>query len=175
LGLIESCIELATTFSDRLILEEQARSANREKLLMALVIYASLLSSGSSDCDSSGKDSKKKTMIPITSDEVYDWNPNQKVYVYSADKKCLELCRVIDLDLSPLGERTRFLEPVDDNLQLCTPKQRELPPNCVGGRHCPYPETCYRFETEQQNYECTFPSEADILILGDCWESSQKE
>ncbi|MEG5063180.1 hypothetical protein QUB33_06100 [Microcoleus sp. B3-A4] len=171
MGLIESCIELATAYSDRLILEEQARSANREKLLMALVIYASLLSSGSSDCDSSGKDSKKKTMIPITSDEVYDWNPNQKVYVYSADYKCLELCRVIDLDLSPLGDRTRFLEPVDDNLQLCTPKERELPPNCVGGRHCPYPETCYRFETEQQDYECTFPSEADILILGDCWES----
>lgn len=170
MGLIESCIELATAYSDRLILEEQARSANREKLLMALVIYASLLSSGSSDCDCSDKDSKKKTMIPITSDEVYDWNPNQKVYVYSADKKCLELCRVIDLDLSELGDRTRLLEPVDDNLQLCKPKEREIPPNCVGGRHCPYPGVCYRFETEQQDYECTFPSADDNYLTGDCWE-----
>ncbi|MEG4850835.1 hypothetical protein QUB10_07985 [Microcoleus sp. B5-D4] len=105
-------------------------------------------------------------LIPITSDQVYDWHPNQKVYVYSAEKKCLELCRVIDLDLSPLGDalraspvlRTQLIEPVDDNLQLCQPQERELPPNCVGGRHCPYPETCYRFETEQQDYECTFPT-----------------
>ncbi|MEG4445052.1 hypothetical protein QUB47_23495 [Microcoleus sp. AT9_B5] len=170
MGLIESCIELATAFSDRLILEEQARSANREKLLMALVIYASLLSSDSSDCNCYDKNSNEKTMIPITSEKVYDWNQNQKVYVYSADYKCLELCRVIDLDLSPLGDRTRFLEPVDDNLQLCIPKEREIPPNCVGGRHCPYPGVCYRFETEQQNYECTFASEDGNYLTDDCWQ-----
>ena len=114
-------------------------------------------------------------MIPITSDQVYDWHPDQRVYVYSAEKKCLQLCRVIDLDLSPLGDalrarklRTRLLEPVDDNLQLCQPKEREIPPNCVGGRHCPYPGVCYRFETEQQDYECTFASDEDYLT-GDCW------
>jgi len=96
-------------------------------------------------------------LISITSDQVYDWHPNQKVFVYSGEKKCLELCRVIDLDLC-LGNRTRLLEPVDENLQLCQPQERELPPNCVGGRECPYPETCYRFETNQQDYECSFPT-----------------
>ena len=42
MGLIESCIELARAYSDRLVLEEQARAAQREKLFTALVIYASL-------------------------------------------------------------------------------------------------------------------------------------
>lgn len=96
-------------------------------------------------------------MIPITSEQVYDWHPDQRVYVYSAEKKCLQLCQVKNLDLT-LGDRTRLLEPVDENLQLCQPQEREIPPNCVGGRHCPYPGVCYRFETEQQNYECTFPT-----------------
>ncbi|MEG4350235.1 hypothetical protein QUA74_10885 [Microcoleus sp. LAD1_D3] len=108
-------------------------------------------------------------LISITSDQVYDWHPDQRIYVYSADKKCLQLCRVIDLDLT-LGDRTRFIEPVDENLQLCKPKEREIPPNCVGGRHCPYPGVCYRFETEQQDYECTFPTVEDQLALDDCWK-----
>lgn len=104
-------------------------------------------------------------LVPVTSDQIYDWHPNQLVYVYNADKKCLALCRVIDLDLSEWSDalrarklRTRLLEPVDENLQLCKPQEREIPPNCVGGRECPYPETCYRFETEQQDHECTFPT-----------------
>ncbi|WP_445244501.1 hypothetical protein [Microcoleus sp. OTE_8_concoct_300] len=61
MGLIESCIELATAYSDRLILEEQARSAYREKLLIALVVYASLLSS--SHCNCSKRQKEEKTMI----------------------------------------------------------------------------------------------------------------
>jgi|GEM_PF-3513145 len=97
-------------------------------------------------------------MIPITSDQVYDWHPNQKVFVYSVQKKCLELCQVKDLDLSEWSDRTRLLEPVDDNLQLCQPQKREIPPNCVGGRYCPYPGVCYRFETDQQDYECSVPT-----------------
>ncbi|MEG4518832.1 hypothetical protein QUB11_28110 [Microcoleus sp. B6-A1] len=101
-------------------------------------------------------------LVPVTSDQVYDWNPNQLVYVYNADKKCLALCRVIDLDLSEWSDRTRLLEPVDENLQLCKPQEREIPPNCVGGRHCSYPETCYRFETEQQNHECNFPTAEEL-------------
>ena len=104
-------------------------------------------------------------LIPVTSSKIYDWPPNQQVYVYSADKKCLELCRVIDLNLC-IGDRTRFVEPVDENLQLCQPQERVLPPNCVGGRECPYPETCYRLETYQQDYECTFPSEEDYTTYG---------
>ena len=51
-------------------------------------------------------------LVPVTSSKIYDWPPNQQVYVYSADKKCLELCRVIDLNLC-IGDRTRFVEPVD--------------------------------------------------------------
>ncbi|MEG4838390.1 hypothetical protein [Microcoleus sp. B9-D4] len=107
-------------------------------------------------------------MIPITSDQVYDWHPGHRVDVYSADKKCLQLCQVKDLDLT-LGDalrarklRARQLEPVDENLQLCKPQEREIPPNCVGGRHCSYPETCYRFETEQQNHECNFPTAEEL-------------
>ncbi|MEG4594177.1 hypothetical protein QUB00_20550 [Microcoleus sp. F8_C2] len=101
-------------------------------------------------------------LVPIRSRKLFDWHSQQKVYVYSADKKCLELCRVIDLDLcASTGDMTRFVEPVDENLQLCQPQERVLPPNCVGGRECPYPETCYRFETEQQDYECTFPSKEE--------------
>jgi hypothetical protein len=104
-------------------------------------------------------------LVPVTSSKIYDWPPNQQVYVYSADKKCLELCRVIDLNLC-IGDRTRFVEPVDENLQLCQPQKRELPTNCVGGRECPYPETCYRYETDQQDYECTFPSEENYAAYG---------
>jgi len=95
-------------------------------------------------------------LVSITSHDLYNWHPNQKVYVYSANKTCLQLCRVIDLNLCT-GDRTRFVEPVDDYLQLCKPEERELPPNCVGGRECPYPETCYQLATDQQDYECTFP------------------
>ena len=42
LGLVESCMELAEALSHRLVLEVQARTAHREKLFTALVIYASL-------------------------------------------------------------------------------------------------------------------------------------
>lgn len=96
-------------------------------------------------------------MFPITFREIHDWDTNQKVYVYTADRKvCLQLGRIIDLNLFS-GDRTLLLEPVDENLQLGQPKIRELPPNCVGIRECPYPKTCYRLETDQQDYECTFP------------------
>jgi hypothetical protein len=95
-------------------------------------------------------------LVSITSRHVHDWDANQRVYVYSADKKCLTLCKVEDLNLFQ-NDRTVLLEPVDYYLQLCQPKLRKLPPNCVGGRECPYPETCYRLETDQQDYECTFP------------------
>lgn len=106
-------------------------------------------------------------LVPITFSKLYDWQPYQQLYLYSADRKCLELCRVIDLDLCPsTGDMTRFVEPVDENLQLCQPQQRVLPSNCVGGRECPYPETWYRFETEQQDAECTFPSEEDYAAYG---------
>jgi hypothetical protein len=72
-------------------------------------------------------------LVSVTSSKIYDWHPNQQVYVYSADKKCLELCRFIDLNLCT-GDRTRLVEPVEENLQLCQPQERELPPNCVGQR-----------------------------------------
>ncbi len=99
-------------------------------------------------------------LVSIKSDQIHDWENDQNVYVYTADNECFKLSKVQDLNLFH-GDRTIFVEPVDSNLQLCQPKIRELPPNCVGGREYPYPETCYRLETEQQDYECTFPSESD--------------
>ena len=42
MGLAEACLELAEAYSDRLVLEEQARAAQREKLFTALFVYASL-------------------------------------------------------------------------------------------------------------------------------------
>jgi len=48
LGLIEACMELAEAYSERLVLEEQARTAQREKLFTALFVYASLHSNSSS-------------------------------------------------------------------------------------------------------------------------------
>jgi hypothetical protein len=93
-------------------------------------------------------------LVSLTSRDIYDWDFNQRVYVYSADKKCLTLCKGEDLNLFHNPRNVR-LEPVDNNLQVCPPKLRESPPNCVG-RQCLYPETCYPYETEKQNYECTF-------------------
>ncbi|MEG4503884.1 hypothetical protein QUA81_13555 [Microcoleus sp. F6_B4] len=51
MGLIESCKELAEAYSDRLVLEHQARQAHKEKLFTALVlvIYASLQSGSNSE------------------------------------------------------------------------------------------------------------------------------
>lgn len=96
-------------------------------------------------------------LVPITSNKIYDWQPTQQVYVYSADQQCLELSRVNDLDLCPAtADMTRLVEPVDDNLQLCQPKEREIPPNCVGGRHCPYPEfvIAFKLNNRTMNAQC---------------------
>jgi hypothetical protein len=104
-------------------------------------------------------------LVSIKDDAIHNWHDDQNVYVYTADNRCLKLCKVRDLNLFH-GDRTIFVEPVDDNYQLCQPQERVLPPNCVGGRECPYPETCYRLETDQQDYECTFPSEEDYATYG---------
>jgi len=66
-------------------------------------------------------------LISITSDQVYDWHPNQKVFVYSGEKKCLELCRVMDLDLC-LGDRTRLLEPLTKIFSFANHKKENYPP-----------------------------------------------
>jgi hypothetical protein len=61
LGLAEACLELAEAYSDRLVLEEQARAAHREKLFTALYVYASLhYPSRSCSCPESQSESKSE-------------------------------------------------------------------------------------------------------------------
>ena len=91
------------------------------------------------------------------------WHEEQHVFVYARDNKCLAFCQIKDLDLysNRYGARYNiiesdvYLEAVDENKNLCQPKEKYFPPNCVGSRECSYPGVCYRFETEQQDYECS--------------------
>jgi len=67
LGLIDSCLELAEAYSDRLVLEEQARAAQREKLFTALFVYASLNSNSSSCSPSNESSTSTNTSTSTTS------------------------------------------------------------------------------------------------------------
>ena len=53
-------------------------------------------------------------LVSIKDDAIHNWHDDQNVYVYTADNRCLKLCKVRDLNLFH-GDRTIFVEPVDDN------------------------------------------------------------
>ncbi len=101
-------------------------------------------------------------LVHIRKEEVLLWHEEQHVFVYAPDNKCLAFCQIKELDLYSnrysalynIIDSDVYLEAVDENKNLCQPKEKYFPPNCVGPRECPYPGVCYRFETEQQGYEC---------------------
>jgi hypothetical protein len=102
-------------------------------------------------------------LVHIRSKEVLYWHEEQHVFVYDCNNKCLSFCQIKDLDLYSnrygalynIIESDVCLEPADENKNLCSPKEKYFPPDCVGPRECPYPGVCYRFETEQQDDECS--------------------
>jgi hypothetical protein len=75
--------------------------------------------------------------------------------VWHSVKSKTSTCTAIDWGaLYNIIESDVYLEAVDENKNLCQPKEKYFSPNCVGPRECPDPGVCYRFETEQQDYEC---------------------
>ena len=101
-------------------------------------------------------------LVSIRSEEALRWHEEQHVFVYDRGNKCLAFCQIKDLDLygSRHGalysiESDVYLEPADENKNLCSPIEKYFPSDCVGPRECPYPGVCYRYETEQQDSECS--------------------
>lgn len=101
-------------------------------------------------------------LVSIRNKQLLCWHEEQHVFVYDSDNKCLTFCQIKDLDLYSnrygalynIIESDVYLESADENKNLCQPKEKYFPPDCVGPRECPYPGVCYRFETDQQDYEC---------------------
>lgn len=101
-------------------------------------------------------------LVSLRDKQVLYWYQEQHVFVYDIDNKCLAFCQIKDLDLYSnrhgalynIIESDVYLEVVDEDKNLCQPKKKYFPFDCVGPRECPYPGVCYRFETEQQDYEC---------------------
>lgn len=102
-------------------------------------------------------------LVHIRSEEVLYWHEEQHIFVYDCDNKCLAFCQIKDLDLYSnrygalynIIENDVYLESADAAKNLCSPKKKYFPPDCVGARECPYPGVCYRYETEQQDSECS--------------------
>jgi hypothetical protein len=100
-------------------------------------------------------------LISVCNREVLHWHDDTYVFVYNSANECQHFCQIKDLSLYDMKEQILrfgaekvFLEPADENKNLCIPKEKYFPPECVGPEECTYPGVCYRFETEQQDYEC---------------------
>lgn len=101
-------------------------------------------------------------LVSITDQKIFYWHDSTCVFLYDSNNKCQKFCQLCELNLYDMrnsvlyhnGERL-FLEPVDEEKNPCTPKQKYFPSDCVGPIECTYPGVCYRFETEQQDYECS--------------------
>jgi hypothetical protein len=105
-------------------------------------------------------------LVSVADKQVLYWHEDTYVFLYDSDNNCQKFCQIKELDLYRLreeilsfGAAKLFLEPADGEKNPCIPKQKYFPPDCVGPIECTYPGVCYRFETEQQDCECSEGSE----------------